>query len=176
MAFYVVCTDVFTGQPVYKRLDKVDEDCYQWMRASASMPLVSKTVKVGGYTMLDGGMSDSIPLRFMQKKGYERNVVILTRPRDYVKKPSNTLLMKAGLRKYPEMIRVMTDRHKVYAFQRNFVFESEKQGNTFVLCPDRELNVSRTEHDPNKLQTAYDEGRRIALRELDQIKAFLSAE
>lgn len=173
MAFYVVCTDVLTGKPVYKRLDHVDENCYLWMRASASMPLVSRPVRVDGYTLLDGGMSDSIPLRFMQDQGCEKNVVILTRPRDYIKKPTHMLLMKAGLYRYPEMVRVMADRHKMYAFEREYVFACERMGNTLVLCPDKPLDVSRTEKNPEKLQTAYDEGRRIATRELSAIKAFL---
>ena len=174
MAFYVVATDVYTGKPVYKRLDKADENCYLWMRASASMPMVSKAVEAEGFTLLDGGMSDAIPLRFMQEQGYEKNVVILTRPRDYVKKPANRLMLKAGLHKYPAMIDVMTDRHKMYAFEREYVFACERQGGTFVLCPDQALNVAHTEHDPEKLQEAYDEGRKVALRGLEKIKEFMS--
>ncbi|MBQ3265425.1 MAG: patatin family protein [Ruminococcus sp.] len=174
MTFTVVCTDVLTGKPVYQRLDKVDENCFLWMRASASMPMVSKPVRVGGYTLLDGGMSDAIPLRYMQEQGYEKNIVILTRPRSYVKKPSSPMLMQLGLRRYPAMVKVMQKRHEMYAYQRAYVFASEKQGNTLVLCPDSDLPLSRTERDPEKLQQAYDEGRRIALRELDNIKAFLT--
>lgn len=174
MAFYAVCTDVFSGKPVYRRLDKADENCMLWMRASASMPLVSKPVEVDGYTLLDGGMSDAIPLRFMQEKGYRKNVVILTRPRDYVKRPSNELLMKAGLHKYPEMARVMADRHKMYAYEREYVFMCERQGSTLVLCPDTALELSRVEKDPEKLQAAYDEGRMIALREMDRIKEWIN--
>ncbi|HBE15600.1 MAG TPA: patatin family protein [Ruminococcaceae bacterium] len=173
MEFYVVCTDVYTGEPVYKRVDQADENGYLWMRASASMPMVSTPVEVDGYTLLDGGMSDSIPLRFMQHKGYEKNVVVLTRPRKYIKKPNNPALMNAMLRKHPEMARVMADRHKMYAFQREYVFACERMGNTLVLCPDKPLGISRTEHDPDKLQAAYDEGVRIATRELKRIKEFL---
>ena len=175
MAFYVVATNVYTGEPVYKRLDKVDGDCYEWMRASASMPMVSRPVKVGGYTLLDGDMSDSIPLRFIQDQGYKKNVVILTRPRGYIKKNSNRLMLQAGLRKYPAMVDVMADRHKMYAFERAYVFASEKQGSTLVLCPDQALSVNHTEHDPEKLQEAYDEGRKVALRELDKIKEFMNS-
>ena len=174
MAFYVVCTNVLTGKPVYKRLDRVDAECYLWMRASASMPMVSTPVKVEGYTLLDGGMSDAIPLRFMQEKGFEKNVVILTRPRDYVKKRANMALIKAGLRQYPAMVDVMRRRHEMYAYEREYVFESERRGNTLVLCLDTALPVKQTEHDPDKLQAAYDEGRKVALRELDRIKEFMA--
>ena len=173
MAFYVVCTDVLTGKPVYQRLDKVDEDCFLWMRASASMPMVSKPVEVGGYTLLDGGMSDAIPLRFMQEKGYEKNVVILTQPRSYVKQPNNPALMKIGLRQYPAMAQVMIRRHAMYRYERDYVFESEKSGETLVICPDGDLGVAHTEHDPEKLQQVYDEGRKVALRELERIKEFI---
>ena len=173
MAFYVVCTDVLTGKPVYQRLDKTDEECYLWMRASASRPMVSKPVEVGGYTLLDGGMSDAIPLRFMQEKGFERNVVILTQPRSYVKKPNNPALMKIGLRQYPAMAEVMIRRHAMYRYERDYVFHSEKLGDTLVICPDVDLQVAHTEHDPEKLQQVYDEGRKVALRELQRIKAFM---
>lgn len=173
MEFYVVCTDVFTGEPVYKRVDRADESGYLWMRASASMPMVSRPVEVEGYTLLDGGMSDSIPLRFMQHKGYEKNVVVLTRPRQYRKQANNKALMRVMLRKHPEMARVMADRHKMYAFQREYVFACERMGNTLVLCPDMPLEISRTEHDPDRLQAAYDEGRKVATRELDRIKEFI---
>ena len=173
MAFYAVCTDVLTGKPVYKLLDKVDEECYLWMRASASMPLVSRPVNVEGYTLLDGGMSDAIPLRFMQEKGYEKNIVILTRPRTYTKKQANMTLMSAGLRKYPAMVRVMRDRHIMYRYERAYVFQSERAGDALVLCPDGDLPVSRTERDPERLKATYDEGRRIALRELEKITAFI---
>lgn len=173
MEFYVVCTDVFTGDPVYKRVDRADENGYLWMRASASMPLVSRPVEVDGYTLLDGGMSDSIPLRFMQRKGYEKNVVVLTRPRKYRKQPNNKLLTRTMLRKYPEMARVMDDRHKMYAFQREYVFACERMDNTLVICPDKALDVARTERDPDKLQAAYDEGVRVATGELDRIKEFI---
>ena len=173
MDFWVVATDVLTGKPVYQRLDRVDDDCMEWIRASASMPMVSRPVEVGGYTLLDGGMSDSIPLRFMQHKGFEKNVVVLTRPRKYIKKPNHPALMKTMLRKHPEMARVMADRHKMYAFQREYVFACERMGNTLVLCPDTPLEISRTEHDPDRLQAAYDEGRKVATGELDRIKEFI---
>lgn len=173
MAFYVVCTDVLTGKPVYQRLDKVDDACYLWMRASASLPMASRPVEVGGRTLLDGGMSDAIPLRFMHGLGYARNVVILTQPRSYIKKPANKALLKIGLRAYPAMIRVMEDRHTMYRYERDYVFECEAAGNTLVICPDAPLEIGRVEHDPEKLQTVYDEGRRTALRELEHIKSFI---
>ena len=99
MEFYVVASDAVEGKPVYKKLETCDEHDLTWMRASASMPLVSTPVKIDGYTLLDGGMTDSIPLRFFESIGYERNVVILTQPKDFVKKPSSLMgLMRLMLK------------------------------------------------------------------------------
>lgn len=174
LKFCVVCTDALTGEPVYKWLDKADSECYDWMRASASMPMVSRPVTICGQTLLDGGMSDSIPLLYMQRQGYERNVVILTQPRAYVKEPANRLMLRVGLRKYPAMVRVMEERHNMYRCERDYVFECEKRGDTLVICPDVPLGLSHTESDPEKLRYAYNEGRRIAQYELDDIKSFIS--
>ena len=78
MEFIAVCTDVETGKPVYKSLPKVTPTTYDWIRASASMPLVSKVVELEGMKVLDGGVADSIPLEYFENIGYEKNLVILT--------------------------------------------------------------------------------------------------
>ena len=89
MAFYVTCTDVTTGKAVYHRCDNGDGEDILWMRASASMPLVSRVVEIGEEKLLDGGIADSVPLEYMESLGYRGNVVILTQPLDYMKKPNN---------------------------------------------------------------------------------------
>ena len=101
MEFYLVATDVETGKPVYHLCDESEDkyDILEWFRASGSMPLVSRVVEVGGYKLLDGGVADSIPLRFMEEQGYERNLVILTRPAGYVKQPNP--LMPTSAREKP---------------------------------------------------------------------------
>lgn len=128
MKFYAVCSDVETAQPYYKRIDKVDDECYDWFRASASMPLVSKIVEVGGRKYLDGGITDSIPLEFMERY-FKKNVVVLTRPRGYVKEPASHMwLFRRSLKKYPKMIEAIKNRHLMYNRQRELVFEREKRG------------------------------------------------
>ena len=87
MDFYVGCTNVETGKPEYILLDTMDEIDY--MRASASMPMVSQIVEVGGMKLLDGGVADSVPIRAFQQMGYEKNIVVLTRPAGYRKKKSS---------------------------------------------------------------------------------------
>lgn len=177
MEFYVVCTDVETGEAVYRRLDIGEGPDMPWFRASASMPLVSRVVETDGLRLLDGGIADSIPLAFFESIGYEKNVVILTQPEGYVKKPSKGMfLMRHALSKYPVVLRVMEKRHECYNSQRALAKEREKQGRAFVLCPQEKLCVSRVEHDPEKLRRAYDAGRAEAERRLAEMKAFLAAE
>lgn len=173
MRFYVVCTDVLTGKPVYQRLDQVDDACMDWICASASMPMVSRPVTVGGYTLLDGGMSDSIPLRFLHEQGCDRNIVVLTQPREYVKPPASKALLRTALRRYPAMVRTMEQRHTMYRYERELVFNSEKAGNVLVICPAAPLSVGRVEHDPERLRETYEEGRREALNSLSRIKDFI---
>lgn len=174
MKFYIVASDCITGKPVYKELETCDEKDLTWMRASASMPLVSHIVEVDGYKLLDGGMTDSIPLKYMEENGYSKNIVILTQPRDYKKKPASLMgLMKIALKKYPAMITAMQNRHIVYNEEQQYVFEREKSGDTFVICPDADLGISRTEKNVDELQRVYDEGRATAIKQLKQIEEFL---
>ena len=173
MAFYLVASDVETGKPFYKRLDRADDTAYEWIRASASMPIVSRVVELDGKKFLDGGVTDSIPLAFMERQ-YDRNVVVLTRPRDYQKQPASKLwLYRLTLRKYPNMLRAVRERHLMYNEQRAHVFAQEKAGKAFVICPDKPLEVGRMEYDPEQLQKAYDTGRQTALRQLGALKRFM---
>lgn len=177
MEFYVVCTDVYTGKPVYHLCGEVDDKLYEWFRASASMPLVSKPVKVGGRTMLDGGMSDSIPLEFMINKGYDKNVVVLTQARDYIKEKASAMgIMRLSLRKYPNMIKCIENRHEMYNKQREYIFEQEKLGGALIICPEEKLPVGRIEHDADVLRKVYKIGRDTAEKQLDRIKEYIKKE
>lgn len=175
MEFYMAVTDIKNGKPVYPKLTDGNRKELQWMRASASMPLVSKPVKIDDGEYLDGGMSDSIPLQFMECVGYKRNVVILTQPRSYVKTPNKLMwLMRILLRKYPKLLDAMANRHNMYNDETRYVFEQEKQGNVLVLCPEEPLGISRTEKNIAELQRVYDMGRKLALDRLEEIKKFLA--
>ena len=102
MDFWVVCTDITTGKAIYHKCGHICYDEMEWFRASASMPLAARIVEVGGYRMLDGGIADAIPIRFLLDLGILRSVAILTRPRDYVKEASRLPLSVSPLmRKYP---------------------------------------------------------------------------
>ncbi len=174
MPFYVVASDCETGKPICKELKTCDDNDLTWMRASASMPLVSKVVEIDGYKLLDGGMTSSIPLKLFEDLGYNKNVVILTQPREFVKSKNKTMwLIKIMLKKYPKLEEAMANRHKVYNDEKVYTFEQEKQGNVFVICPEVDLGISRTENNPEELQRVYEEGRNVALKKLEEVKAFL---
>ena len=175
MPFYAVCTNVETGKAIHKRLDNGDAKDMEYFRASASMPLVSKPVPIGTRLFLDGGISDPIPMAFLQSRGYERIVVVLTQPRDYVKKPVPLSgALRRVLRDFPALCDAMCARHLVYESERRSVFEREHAGEIFVIAPPGKLEVSRVEHDRKKLQRAYDQGREAILSRLDALHDFLA--
>ena len=175
LKFYVVASDCDTGLPVYKELVTCDAKDLTWMRASASMPLASKVVEVDGYHLLDGGMTDSIPIKKFEDMGYNRNVVILTQPRDYVKEKAGLIgLMKIMLHKYPKLVEAMKNRHIFYNEEKNYCFNKADKGELLVLCPKKSLGISRTEKDPNELKRVYEEGRIVAHESLAQVKSFLN--
>ena len=175
MEFYVVCTDIETGKAVYKKCDKCDANDLEWMRASASMPLASRVVEVDGYKLLDGGIADSIPLKYFQSIGYDKNVVVLTQPKGFVKKKNKSIkLMKLALRKYPKVIDAMKKRHEVYNESTKYVSEQVTLGNTYVIYPENPLPIGHVEHNPDNLRAVYEIGRQTAIKELDKIKEFLS--
>ncbi len=177
MEFYVTCTDVTTGKAVYQKCDTADETDLDWFRASASMPLVSRIVEVGGYKLLDGGIADSIPLKQFQSMGYEKNVVILTQPKDYVKKKNSIIpLARLALFKYPALVQAMAERHLCYNETLSYIKEQEKAGKVLVIQPEESLPVGHVEHNPEKLRVVYELGRKEGEKQLSAIQSFLAAE
>ena len=172
--FYVVCTDVETGQPVYRRIDSGDGEDLSWIRASASLPFVSRPVWIDDRLFLDGGMADSIPLRFFEDMDFGKNVVVLTRPLSYTKKPARFgWLVRLLLWRYPRMADAILERHILYNETAAYISLREKQGAVFVIRPETDLCLRRMERDPEKLWTAYREGRRIAEKQLPALREFL---
>jgi len=174
MEYYAVCTDVETGEAVYKRLMKCSPETYEYIRASASMPMVSNIVEVGGRKLLDGGVTDSIPLRFFQQQGYERNLVILTQPADYQKQHNRLMpILRLWLHRYPKMIEALDRRHEMYNQQLEYVREEERKGNTYVIRPPEKLVIGHISHDENEMQGVYQMGRRVGEGRLKDIVEFL---
>lgn len=173
MEFWVVCTNVDTGKAEYKRLTEVDYDSLEYIRASASMPIAARIVTVDGKKMLDGGIADSIPLRFFQQQGYEKNLVVLTQPAGYVKRRSPLMpLMRMWLRRHPRIVQALEDRPAMYNAELDYVKEEESKGKTLVLRPRNKLTIGHISHNPDDMQMTYDQGREVALEHLEEIKAF----
>lgn len=173
--FYVVCTDIETGEAVYKKYDVDDTDCLLWMRASASMPLASRIVEVGGRKLLDGGMADSIPVKAFENMGYSKNVVVLTQPDGYVKKKNSVMPFISWVyRKFPKLIEVMANRHIMYNETTAYITEKENRGELFVIRPEEKLNVGHIEHNADELERAYQTGRKVAQKNLEALKEYLN--
>ena len=177
LTFTVVCTDVETGKAVYHDITHVDYDELEWLRASASMPLASRIVNVGGHQLLDGGVSDSIPLEYFERQGYQRNVVILTQPKGYQKGHNRLMpLMRIALRKYPQMIKAMDERHLMYNHQLDYVAKAEQEGRCLVIRPEEKLPIGHISHDPEQMQRVYDMGRKTGEQYINRIKDFYLCE
>ena len=175
--FYVVACDIETGKPVYKKCNKVSQDLLEWLRASASLPLVSRIVEIDGHKLLDGGICDSIPLAEMERLGYQKNLVVLTQPADYRKTPNSAMpLIRRAFKRYPNMVDAMENRYLMYNRQADEVGEKEAAGELLVIRPKESLPVGRTEKDTDELQAAYDLGRNAAKERLEEIKTCLSEE
>lgn len=172
MEFWAVCTNVGTGKAEYKRLTEVDDTCLEYIRASASMPIAARIVTVEGKKLLDGGIADSIPLRFFREQGYERNLVVLTQPEGYVKKQNSFMrLMRMWLHRHPRIVRALENRHIMYNEELAYIREEEKKPNTLVLRPKGKLTIGHISHDPAEMQATYEQGREVALEKLEEIKA-----
>ncbi len=170
--FYVTCSNVEAGEPEYILLDR-REDAIDYMRASASMPLVSEIVEVGGYKLLDGGATDSVPLAAFRNMGYERCAVVLTRQAGYRKKPSGAGIGRVLYRKYPAFVRALEQRYLIYNETMDEIERLEAAGEILVVRPSRDPGIGRMERRPDKVQGVYQLGYRDALQKVEQIRTFL---
>ena len=175
MAFYIGATDVETGEIVYHRCTDGGTEDIQWMRASASMPMASRPVALDGRLLLDGGIVDAVPYRFMEQLGYDRNVAVLTQPRGYVKRPARGMpLFRLALRRWPKVAGAMAARHEMYNEQMREIDAREAAGDMLVIRPAAPLGISRTEKRPEELERVYQLGRAEALKRLEDVRAFLA--
>lgn len=172
-AYYVTCSNLETGKAEYIRCKSLRGKNIDYLRASASMPYVSQIVEIGGKKLLDGGVCDSIPLKAFQKMGYEKNLVILTRPKGYVKKPENNFLAGFYYSKYPEFVSALKNRYAVYNKTIKYIEEQEKQGNIIVLRPSRFVKVGRMERNVEAIKEMYELGKSDANCMLQEISLFL---
>ena len=176
MDFFVVCTDVKTGEPIYHKCRKGDAEDVRWMEASASMPLAAKIVKIGHYGLLNGGVADSIPVRFFESIGYKRNLIILTQPKGYVKKKNKFLpAIRAKYFRYPAFVEAVADRHERYNETLSYISMLEQAGKDYVIRPPIPLEIGAMERDPAQLRRVYETGRAVAQIQVEKIRDFLNA-
>lgn len=174
MEFYVVATDIETGEAVYHRYEGTEPSGFDWIRASASMPLVSQIVEIDGRKMLDGGIADSIPVQYFEQLGYEKNVVVLTRPSGYQKEKNKVLpLIRKKYKAYPKLVEAMENRHERYNETLGYIRQQEQAGKLFVIRPEESIPVRRVEKDPERLKAAYEMGRKTMERQMDEVMEFL---
>lgn len=173
LKFTVVCTDIHTGNPVYHEIQNGDATDIEWIRASASIPIVSKPVKLDGYELLDGGVSDSIPVNWMLGRS-DKTVIVLTRDKSYHKEPMKYIhLLKKAFKEYPNLQKALENRYIVYNKTLDEIEQLEREGKVFVIRPSKPIACAMIEKDPDHLQEIYDIGRRDALHYLEDLKKYL---
>ncbi len=170
--FYATVTNVETGKPEYPKIINASVQIEE-LRASGSIPFVSKIVKIGDKKYLDGGMSDSIPIKKMQELDVDKIIVILTRPLDYRKKKTSSLLPKIFYHNYPKFIECCNNRYKNYNNTLDYLSKLEKQKEIFVIRPSKSLNIGRLEKNVSKLQEVYDIGIKDFKTNLKALKQYL---
>ncbi len=170
---YAVVTNIETGKPEYMPLREMHKDIIG-VRASSSLPMVSRNVEIDGKLYLDGGISDAIPIRKSVEDGNQKSVVVLTKEVGYVRKPSSHLgLIKTMYKKYPKVYELMRDRHIIYNDTLEYLAKAEKEGKAFVIRPQQVSDVGRIEKDRAKLEALYEVGYEDAKRCYEDMMRFL---
>ena len=170
--FYATITNVETGKPEYVKLENVLEQM-ELLRATSAMPFVSEMIELNGNKYLDGGVSDSIPIDKCKELGYDKIIVILTRPMEYRKTKSNQLIPKMKYREYPNLVNAINNRYINYNSTIEKISDMENKKEIFVIRPSKKLKIKRIERDVEKLQAMYDLGVEDCKNYLPDLKKFL---
>ena len=173
--YYAVCTNVESGKAEYLEIKDVLNDM-EVLRATSAIPLFSKMVKINNKHYLDGGVSDSIPIDFFGKLEYDKIIVVLTRPKGYVKEPLSNRKLKFISKKYkkfPNLINTMINRHNDYNKTIKKIEKMELQNKVFVIRPSDAINVKVIERNKEKLQNIYDLGIKDAKNSIKKIKEYI---
>lgn len=162
--FVMVTTNCLTGKAEYFEEKHDPSRIMDIVRASSSLPFVSKITYVDGVPMLDGGIADSIPVEYAMSQGYTKLVVVLTRNRGYRKKEGQMRAARLFYRKYPALQKAISERNAVYNRTMDLIERLEDEDRIVVIRPVRPVEVSRMEKDTKKLASLYQEGYREAER------------
>jgi len=174
MKFYVTCSNMESGQAEYIYCDELRTKM-PYLRASASIPFVSHHSEIDGKKLLDGGVTDSIPVRAFQKIGYERCVVVQTHAAGYADKnyKAITWLAKLKYRSYPKFIEALSNIQSCYNQELTDIEQMQRDGKIFVIRPSRHIKIGHTERNCKILKAVYQMGRADAAKSLPQMKKFL---
>ena len=158
MEFEMVTTNCRTGLPMYLSERHDRQRALDIVRASSSLPYVSKIVDVDGEPMLDGGIVDSIPVERAIAKGFPRNVLVLTRNKGYRSTGRDHKTPRFVYRNYPRLRVALSHRIEAYNAQLDTIDRMEAEGRVLCIRPERPMEVGRIEKDTAKLERLYEEG------------------
>ena len=167
-------TNIETGKTEYMRV-KAEDKKWTVLRASCALPILFSPIKINGAYYMDGGITDSIPFRYALDSGLDKVIVVLTRPRGYVKKPEKlTSTVRLKYPKYPKLAEALKNRHIMYNRELEELSQLEKEGKALVLAPEKDYGIKRTENDPKILLPFEKEGYDYAVRNLETIRSFIN--
>ena len=173
--FWAVVTNMETGKAEYIKVDDLTkQEQVEALRASGSMPFVSKPVEINGNKYLDGGTADSIPIDKIMELGYDKIIVILTRTAGYRKEKGNTTLAKLKYKKYPNFIKTIEDRYLMYNDELDKISKLEKDNKIFVVRPSRKVNIKRIEKNSKIIQEMYDLGVEDMEKSIEKLKEYIN--
>jgi len=169
-----VVTNLNTGKADYLEVPRDAVGSSLLLQASCALPLMFPVFHIGGEPYLDGGVSDGIPFERALEQGCDRVIVVLTKPRDYVRKPDHALrLIQRKYRQWPEFCHTMRRRAEIYNQSRERLFQLEREGKLLVIAPETTRGVSRTERDVEKLRLLWADGYQQATERMEEIRAFI---
>ena len=172
--FYCVVTNLDTGKAEYIEIKDIEKQM-EYLRASGSMPLVSKTIEIDGKKYLDGGIADSVPIEWAKKQGYDRIIVVETRPKDYIKKELSLItcwINKCFYKKYPNLLQTIKNRPKKYNQIKRYLIEDQNK-NYYVIRPSKTVDIKRIEHNKEKIEEMYQLGVKDAKDKLKDLNKYL---
>lgn len=172
---YVTATNIESGKCEYFKINDVLEDMEK-LRATSAIPIMTRPVKIDDKYYLDGGVSDSIPVKKCLELGCDKVIVVLTQPEGFIKKKisdKKVKTIKFVFRKYPKLIERMLNRHNDYNECINYINELEKEGKAFVIRPSEKLDIDLIERNPEKLEDIYQIGIKDMKKKIKNLKKYL---
>ncbi|WP_338955400.1 patatin family protein [Fusobacterium nucleatum] len=171
--FHVVMTNIENGQAEYILIEDVFEQM-EYLRATSALPFASKIIEINGKKYLDGGISDSIPIDYCESLGYDKIILILTRPEDAHKNDKLSFLYKLVYRKYPNLVERLINMGKDYEIVLKKIKDLENKNKIFVIRPPQVLKIGRLEKNEDKIQNVYDIGLNTGKKEIDNLLKYLN--